>query len=372
MKTAYLIIDAKGPEIRHRCGLTAPDSFIYLAPDNEQPTVYFDAREYDIQKQKLVALRNNVRIERLEPYTKKAKKDMESPLLASLSVILKKRGIGTVRVSPSMSYATVLALQQVGINIAVYSYEEERERKNEVEIEWMIDAQRSTEAAFQLARKILTASTIKRNKIIYKKEVLTSEYVKARLQSFLFEKGYNCPEGMIVASGEQTSRPHDDGEGPLLPNQCLIIDIFPQSIKTGVFADMTRTFVKGKASKDIKGLFRDVMSVQQQVLESIAVGQRCADVHKKTVKAFKQLGHPTSAKKGFMHGTGHAVGLSVHEGPSLNAYSKRKIEPGMALTVEPGLYYPGIGGVRFEDVVIFHPDGSKQNITQFNEPYFIP
>ncbi|MEX0649754.1 MAG: Xaa-Pro peptidase family protein [Candidatus Andersenbacteria bacterium] len=371
MKSAYLLFDAKGPEIRHRSGVVAPDSFIYLAPEGKPATVYFDAREYGVQKQKLEALGSPVRIERLEPYAKKAKKATGSPLLASLLVILKEHKINAVRISPAMPYAIAKALEKAGKKIIVHSYEGERECKTEAEIKFMIAAQRVTEATFELARQILVASTVKRDRIIYKKNVLTSEYMKARLQTFLLEKGYSCPEGMIVASGEQTSRPHDEGEGPLLPNQCIIIDIFPQSQKTGFFADMTRTFVKGKASKDIRTLFRDVADVQRQILESVNIGQQCTDVYKKTVRAFKKLGHPTLPEKGFMHGTGHGLGLSVHEGSSLNAYSERRIEPGMVLTVEPGLYYPGIGGVRFEDVVIFHPDSRKQNITQFTKPYVI-
>ena len=73
-----------------------------------------------------------------------------------------------------------------------------------------------------------------------------------------------------------------------------------------------------------------------------------------------------------MHGTGHSLGLSVHEGPRLNAVCDRIIQPGMTLTIEPGLYYPDVGGVRIEDVVVFHLDGTKENITQLNKSFFIP
>ncbi len=371
MKSAYLLIDARGPEIQHRCGLTAPDQFIYLAPEGKKPVVLFDAREFGVQQEKLDRMNNRVGIRRLEPYVKKAVSVGGGALSDVLMVILQDYGIKEVKISRSLPYSIAKKIIAAKIKVAVHDYERERERKTELEIQHMIAAQRANESAFQLAWLVLAKSKIRGKTIIYKEQVLTSEYLKSILRKHLLDRGYDCPDGIIVASGEQTRQPHNEGSGPLLPNTTIIIDIFPRSEATGYFADMTRTFVKGRASKKIKELLEAVAFTQKQVIEKIALGDQGRDVHKLAVNTFRKLSHPASPQKGFMHGTGHSLGLALHEAPRLNAQSAREIEAGMVLTIEPGLYYPGIGGVRIEDVVVFHPDGRKENITRFNRPYFI-
>lgn len=371
MKSAYLLIDARGPEIRHRSGLTAPDPFIYLAPDNADPVVWFDAREFEVMKARLKKLNKGVQIEHLEPYLEKITAGENDPLIAVTALVARERGIEEVRVSGLLPYALGQQLEAAGLEVVIHDYAREREQKTEVEIEYMIAAQRVNESAFDLAWQILADSTVRGNKIMYNDKILTSEILKSELRKHLLDRDYSCPEGLVVASGEQSAEPHNEGNGPLLPNESIIIDIFPRSEKTGFFADMTRTFVKGEPSPKIKDLFSAVEKVQKQVIDDIAVGQECLAVHQKTIRAFKELGYEASHEKGFMHGTGHSLGLNIHEGPRLNAQATRKMGPGMVVTIEPGLYYPGLGGVRIEDVVVFHPDGKKENITKFNKPCFI-
>jgi len=365
MKSAFVLVDSKGPEILHRTGITAPDAFIYIAVAGEDPVVFFDAREYDVQLQKIQQLGNGVRVERLESY-------MQKKFSQTLIKILQCYGIQEVKISPNMPYVLVREIENAGINIAIHDFESERDVKTEQELQHMIEAQRINESAFLLAYDILSQSIISGELIMYEGKTLTSEYMKFRLRTHLLEQGYDCPDGIIVASGAQSARPHDEGCGNLLPHEAIIIDIFPRSEKTGFYADMTRTFVKGTPKKGLEELFTAVQEVQKEIADSIAIGEVCSDVHARTVEAFRKRGYPTSPERGFMHGTGHSLGLSVHEGPRLNAVCDRIIQPGMTLTIEPGLYYPDVGGVRIEDVVVFHLDGTKENITQFNKSFFIP
>lgn len=372
MKTANLLIDARGSEIRHRSGLAASDAFIYLAVAGEKPKVFFDAREFAVMRAKLNQLKNGVRIEPLEQYLKKTTKGKGDLLVAVAIAILKDRGVKKVLVSGELSWLAAAQLKAAGMKLVCYDYARERERKTRVEIQQMITAQRVNETAFTIAWQILADSTVRGKAIRYNKQVLTCEFLKAKIRQHFLAQGYDCPEGLIVASGEQTAQPHNEGSGPLLANEFIIIDIFPRSEQTGYFADMTRTFVKGKPAKKMKELFSAVEKVQRQVVDGMAVGQQCAVIHQSAVRAFAKLGYETSFKQGFMHGTGHGLGLQVHEEPRLNTQSNRIIEPGMVVTVEPGLYYPRLGGVRLEDVIVFHPDGRKENITKFNKPYVIP
>ncbi|HBE90645.1 MAG: hypothetical protein A3E37_03005 [Candidatus Andersenbacteria bacterium RIFCSPHIGHO2_12_FULL_46_9] len=372
MKTANLLIDARGPQIQHRSGLTASDTFIYLAIEGEKPKVFFDAREFAVMRAKLTKLKNGVQVEQLERYLKKTFKGKGDPLVAIAIVILKEKGVQRVLVSAELSWLAAKQLTAAGMKLAPYDYAGERECKTKSEIRQMVAAQRVNETAFELIWQILAASTVRGKEILYNKQVLTSEFLKAEIRRHFLAQGYNCPDGLIVASGEQTAQPHNEGSGRLLANKFIIIDIFPRSEQTGYFADMTRTFVKGQPTKKMRGLFTAVEKVQRQVADEITIGQPCALVHQTAVQAFEKLGYETSFERGFMHGTGHGLGLQVHEEPRLNASSSRKIEPGMVVTVEPGLYYPRLGGARIEDVIVFHPNGRKENITKFDKPYIIP
>lgn len=382
MTSADLLIDARSPEIRHRTGITAPDAFLYLRTDDGADTVFFDAREFAIQRQKIDALGRRTRVEALEPYQTKAK-DIEidgSGMQKTFLAILRERGIDAVRVSPNLPYEWALFFERAGIALSMHDFPSERTVKTEEEIARMIEVQRVAEEAFELARGILRESVIDPSassgragaQLRYAGDILTSERMKAELKAFFLRRGYSNPEGIIVASGEQTARPHDEGTGPLLAHQAIIIDIFPQNDETGYFADMTRTFVKGTPSKELRAIFDAVRDVQAEIADGIALGDTGDIVYRRTVEAFFARGYETSKEKGFMHGTGHGLGLAVHELPNLKPSSTDVLGPGMVVTVEPGLYYPGLGGARVEDVIVFHPDGRKENINRFDKEFLIP
>lgn len=373
MTPADLLIDARGVDIRHRSGITAPDEFFYLREENGTETVFFDAREFAIQKSKLESIGSRARIEALEPYLEAAYASVKtgSVMQKTLLEILAKKGITVVRISPNLSYAWALFLKESGIDISVYDYSSERLKKSDADIQEMIKMQRITEQAFELVRSILRESTIDGDHLLYNGKTLTSEYVKSEVKKFLMDHECSCPEGIIVASGDQAACPHDEGTGPILANSTIVVDMFPVSDKTGYFADMTRTFVKGQPSAEALAIFTAVRDVQKEIADGVQLGDRGEDIYLKTVDAFKVRGYETSAEKGFMHGTGHGLGLAVHEAPNLKKGSTHVLGEGMVFTVEPGLYYPGIGGVRIEDVILFHPDGRKENINTFDTDFII-
>jgi len=360
-KTAFLIFDSRGSEIRHRSGLTAPDPFIYLQPEGEKPVVYFSALEYGAQKEALGRLKNGVKIERID----------SSPPVALIKILTKKN-ISAVKVPPSFPLEIAKSLEENNITIEIYDFEAERARKSISEIDNLAEAQKINETAFSLIYKILSESKIKNDRIYFDNEILTSEKMKMFIAKHFLESDYSNPEGIIVSCGKQAAQPHNEGTGPLLPNQTIVVDIFPRSNKTGYFGDMTRTFVKGKASNEIKKMYSAVEETQKKILDSIKIGDKCADVHQSAVTNFKKLGFKTTKKEGFIHGTGHSLGLNIHELPRLNIISKSIIEPGMVFTVEPGLYYEKIGGVRLEDIVAFLPSGEKKFLNKFNQSFIIP
>lgn len=212
----------------------------------------------------------------------------------------------------------------------------------------------------------LLPSLARRRAGVVNKIKLTSEMVKAEVNSKIMRMGF-LPSHTIVSSGNQCCDPHNEGSGAIRANSSIILDIFPRSQKTGYFGDMSRTVVKGKASTRLKKAYQTVLEGQQIAYKKIKDGIDGKDVHNAIQNFFKQKGFLTSKGKkrmeGFFHGTGHGVGLDVHESPRISIRSCI-LKAGHVVTVEPGLYYPGMGGVRIEDVVLVTKSGMKK-LTQY-------
>jgi Xaa-Pro aminopeptidase len=209
----------------------------------------------------------------------------------------------------------------------------------------------------------------RRRQLIYHGSPLTSERLRAVIDCAILQV-CGLAGNTIVAGGRQGCDPHERGFGKLRANEPVIIDIFPRSQKTGYFGDITRTVVRGRASEAVRKLYDTVLQGQKIGFEKIRAKVRTADVHKAVQKFFVQQGYRTGRHdghmEGFFHGTGHGLGLDVHEAPRMGASSTEMLRPGHVVTVEPGLYYPEIGGVRLEDVALVTAGGAK-NLTRFEK-----
>jgi len=183
----------------------------------------------------------------------------------------------------------------------------------------------------------------------------TSEILKRIINTEIMAQGY-VPSHTIAASGEQCVDPHNQGSGPIRANTSIIMDIFPRSQKTGYFGDITRTVVRGRASDRLKHAYHCVAQAQEIGFSKIKDGASAYDIHQEIVNYFASEGFPTGLQngrmQGFFHGTGHGLGLDIHEAPSFGQRSKNALRAGNVVTVEPGLYYEEMGGVRLEDVVV--------------------
>jgi len=148
--------------------------------------------------------------------------------------------------------------------------------------------------------------------------------------------------------------------GPLKANSLIIVDIFPRSAATGYFGDLTRTVLRGRASEGQRKLWETVNAGQALALKKMKPGVDGLTLHNEIKQFFADQGYPTEVRNGqnvgFFHGTGHGLGLEIHEHPR---FQKTVFKPGQVLTVEPGLYYPGLGGVRTEDVVAITKSGIR-------------
>jgi Xaa-Pro aminopeptidase len=171
----------------------------------------------------------------------------------------------------------------------------------------------------------------------------------------------------IVACGIQACDPHNQGSGPLYADQPIVFDVFPQSSRTRYFADMSRTVVKGRASDGMKRLYDAVREGQQWGVEQVRAGMDGKAIHEGICERFAARGFETGMRdgrmQGFFHGTGHGVGLDIHEAPRVGKVN-HLLQAGEVVTIEPGLYYPAIGAARIEDMVLVTADGGV-NLTRF-------
>jgi Xaa-Pro aminopeptidase len=237
----------------------------------------------------------------------------------------------------------------------------QRARKSDAEARAIRRGNAASAAGIRAAEAVLRAARIDGKRLFYEGRVLTSERLRTIIDQACLARGATAAS-TIVAGGRQACDPHEAGHGPLRPNELMIVDVFPRMQKTGYHGDMTRTFLKGRASAAQRKLVATVQAAQQAALAAIKAGIKGSTVHAAAEKVFGGEGYQTERRGGgfvgFIHSTGHGLGLDVHESPRV-AKSAGKLKAGNVITIEPGLYYPGIGGCRIEDVVRVTKGGSE-------------
>jgi len=208
-------------------------------------------------------------------------------------------------------------------------------------------------------------------------EAPTSEEANVIIESTL--NTYNChsPQGHIVAGGKQSAEPHEIGREHIKKGVPIVIDIFPQSKKSRYFADMSRTVCIGKPPPELKKMYDVVLAAQELAISMIKPGVSTKEIQYLVEEFFDTEGYITSGvgkefefAEGFVHGLGHGVGLHVHEEPHLSRRGSGVLLEGDVITIEPGLYYKNIGGVRIEDMLLVTATGSK-NLTNFSKTFEI-
>lgn len=279
-----------------------------------------------------------------------------------LAHFLKRQGVksATVPANFPLRYAEELAANKIRVQATNGFFWPEREAKSHKEVKLMGDALRITEKGLKRAIEVLKSSKPGPGKRLrWNGKPLTSEVLRAEIDSAILRAGGN-PNGTIVAGGDQACDPHERGFGPLYADSLIILDVFPRDAKTGYFGDMTRTVLRGRASDAQRKLWDTVKAGQALALKKIKAGVEGLTIHKAIQDLFAGRGFPTEIRSGrrvgFFHGTGHGLGLEIHEHPRLQ---KVVLKDRQVLTVEPGLYYPGLGGVRIEDVVLVRKTGCK-------------
>jgi Xaa-Pro aminopeptidase len=235
------------------------------------------------------------------------------------------------------------------------------------EIEQIRSVQRATEEAMERGIALIRGSTPKGGILLRNGQPLTAEAVRTEIHVHLLTRGCQGAD-TIVSCGPDTALPHNLGTGPLLEGEPIVIDIFPQDELSGYYADMTRTVAKGEPSPEIRDMYEAVRDAKALGASRVRAGVTGADLYHAVVEFFSDHGYESSTQ-GFIHSLGHGVGLEVHEEPSLGPRGGA-LAAGNVITIEPGLYYPGIGGVRLEDMGAVAETGFDR-FTQYEEELII-
>lgn len=280
---------------------------------------------------------------------------------------LKKRKIKNLLVPSDfpLLYADAFRKKHFRLATKPDPFFEKRMIKTPEEIRAITTSLRHTEAACKAACEVIARSRIQKGKLFYRGRMLTSEEIKKIINLTLMERGC-VAQHTIVACGRDGVDPHNEGSGPLRPNEPIVMDIFPQSAATRYYADLTRTVVRGRASTKLKKMYAAVREGQEIAFRMIREEADGSKIHGAILRHFTQLGFQTGERngrmQGFFHGTGHGVGLEIHEPPRIST-GQDILKAGQVVTVEPGLYYEDAGGVRLEDMVVVTRTGCN-NLTR--------
>jgi Xaa-Pro aminopeptidase len=363
----------RSPELRHEVPLPVPDALLYLERDGKRVAV---VSSFEIPRVREAAPEIEVFGREHFGNDELIAQGLSAPEV-SLGVALRavrEAGIERAAVPPSFPVELADHLRANGIELTVDRelFEARRRVKNETEVEGIRRAQRACEAALDAARELLRRADAANGTLTVDGEQLTCERLKRIVENVFAEHGVAAEE-FIVSHGAQTAIGHEMGHGPIAPGEPIVFDLVPRDRETGCYSDMTRTYVVGEAPEEIREFHRLAKQALDEALASTRPGVNGRTLMQRTCDFFHEHGYPTQLHKrpgevledGFFHGLGHGVGLEIHERPWVSRIGDDLV-PGDVITLEPGLYRSGFGGVRLEDIVLVTEDGCE-NLTRY--PY---
>ena len=370
-QAVLLIADSeRDADMLYAARLFVPDPFTFLQVDGRTTIMMSDLEIDRAREQSKVD-----EVVSLTDYSDRAKKTgiADPGLMDAVVELLREREVKRVSVPNGFPLGYADKLRDRGFEVAPKAdpFWDQRPVKTGDEVAAISNASRHTEDALRMAFGILSDASVKDGVLHGPEGVLTSEYIRQRIHVYLLER--DCiAQHTIIAGGVQGCDPHNGGSGPLRAGEPIIFDLFPKSTTTGYFADITRTVAKGPVSDTFRRLYDTVLEGQEAALSRVRAGVDGREIHGEVERLFESRGYETGTKngrmQGFFHGTGHGFGLEIHEPPRISKVSQVLVA-GHVVTVEPGLYYPDLGGgVRIEDNVVVTENGCE-NLTRLEKVF---
>jgi Xaa-Pro aminopeptidase len=371
MERARLIIadSERNADLYYATRFLAPDPFLFVQLNGRRILIMSDL---ELDRAKAQATVEEVLSSRQLAQAAKRRGVAEPTMMDLVDELLRRHGVTEVEVPSDFGVAHADALRRLGYTVQPRPdpFFPERLIKSEEEIALLTQTLRVTEDALAMAIELIRNAEVRSDGALWLgHKPLTAELVRTAMSLALMER--DCvAQHTIVACGAQAVDPHNEGSGPLRANEPIVMDVFPQHARSRYFADITRTVVKGAASEKVRRMFQMVREGQEIAFRMIREGVDGSTIHQAILAAFEQAGFPTGEQdgrlQGFFHGTGHGVGLEIHEPPRISP-TPDILTTGMVVTVEPGLYYRDAGGMRLEDMVVVSRDGCHV-LTQAPKP----
>jgi len=356
-------------------GFLAIDPFLYLKRVDEQPILVINQMEFDRAKKESAV--KDVRATHDYDFMKflKAASDPRVGMMKFVASVAQKE-LGTekpIYVPPDFSVMFADTFRKEGLKIKPLFdvLDKARETKEPEEVKAITSVQRVVEKAASKAIEEISKADVGTDGTLYtrsggKKEKLTVGRVRGIFDHTFVDNGCIAEEETMIPCGSKSAIGHYAGKKTdvMKANQPIVMDIFPKSIGKRFVSDMTRTVVKGRASKTIKGMFETVAEVRDASIDALKAGVPGKEMQELCYRMFEKAGYDTikggkRIDKGFTHSLGHGVGLQVHEGPGLGEFNKLPLQEHNVVTIEPGLYDPQVGGVRIEDIVEVTGNGCR-------------
>jgi Xaa-Pro aminopeptidase len=367
MTNVLIVADTRrSPEMRHEVPLMIPDPFLYAEVDGRRH-VAVGAME----RRRIEALGLGLEVKPLEELgiDELARQGIgEDELHLELRLrACRAFGLEQALIPEEFPAATADYLRAGGITLTVDAqhFKNRRRVKTEAELAGIRRAQLAAEAAMASAVDALRRSEARNGGLVLEGEPLTCESLKRRVDQAFVSHGAAAEES-VVSHADQTAVGHDLGSGQISADDVVLLDLFPVDKASGCYADMTRTFAIGNVSDEIREYHRLVKEALDLAIAAVKPGVNGRDIHQRVCDFFHEHGYQTQLHKpegaviedGFYHGTGHGVGLAVHEAPYVGRIGNDLVV-GDVITIEPGLYRYGFGGVRLEDLVLVTEEGGE-------------
>jgi Xaa-Pro aminopeptidase len=352
-------------------GLFLPDPFVYLRARGRCHLLVADV---DVTRVRKAAAHCTV-LPLAYVIAKAANRARKRPpsLASAIRLLLRERRAGRLLVPADFPLGLARELRDLKVRLKVKPgalFFAEREFKTADEVKKISAALLMAEVG--LAEGILALRTSKidaQGKLVYRGSPLTSRRLRAVIESAVVQAG-GVASRTIVACGRQACDPHEIGHGTLRAHTPIVIDVFPRSQKTGYHGDITRTVVRGRATEVVRQVYAAVQRAQQLAAKLVRPGVRAREVHGAVERSLAEEGYQThrdnGRSRGFFHGTGHGLGLELHEPPRIADASPAVLAEDHVITLEPGLYYPAVGGVRLEDAFHVSRSGARR-LTEFEQ-----
>jgi Xaa-Pro aminopeptidase len=357
------------PSLRHEIPLAIIDPFLYLETEGRRAVLTSSLEDARIAQAASGVERLLVDalglFELIAEGRSRAEVDQELCVRAVAAL-----GIHEASVPLDFPLAIADRLREAGVTLTPDEaiFRERRRQKTEEEIAGIRRAAAVACRAMAAAASVLREAMIDADNLVLAGELLTAERVRERIREVCARAGAPTPPDiMVIAAGPSASIGHEPGAGPLPPHIPIEVDLWPRDERSGCWADMTRTFVRGEISDSIAQLHALVIDAHKRACSAVQPGVTGAELHGIACDVFEAAGHPTqrarasdeTLREGFYFGLGHGVGLEVHESPDLGLGDATPLIAGDVIAVEPGTVIPAVGGARVEDLLIVTQEGSE-------------